>query len=295
MSVSILWAAFDDVEVERVWTEVPVGKLIVYLQGDDFLLSRLKEGIPKEKALAAHSRLYPDQLEVAKKIARSFGKDAMLKEVAPEAAIANLVTYEELLLLDGRLIFYFAYDIYAERLDNWCTAADALLYGHKGGCISMDVFISDQFRERIRSATFDSVKTALRTTSGKNERLGVYRDPFAKPDEDVEFFLEQFKYLTELFDFAEKNLLEVYVETRMESDFSDFGAVKHNLVTRFDRRFAGIDFPGEWEKFEISEREFHLIQEANRDTSKYKVRPPDIQSKPTGFLGKISKLLRRKQ
>ena len=296
MSVSILWAAFDDFEVERVWSQIPVGELLISLPGDEYFLSRLKEGVPKEKALAAHSRFYPDQLEAVKKIVQSFGKEATLKESAPEAARANLLTYEELLLLDDRFVFYFTYDIYAERLDNWCTAADSLLYGRKGGCTSMDVFISDQFRSRIKSATFDSLKTALRTTFSKNERIGAYRDPFAKPDEDVEYFLENFGYLTELFDFAEIKSLEIYVETSMESNFSDFGAGRHNLVTRFDRRFDNVNFPSEWKIFEVSEWKFRLMQKVGKDTSKYKIKPSEPQQpKATGLLNRINNLLRRKQ
>ena len=296
MSVSILWAAFDDTEVERTWVEVPLGNLLAYLVNDEFFLDRLRPTVSKEQVLGNHRCFNVSELAVIEQLAESFGKNITLKGITPEAANTGGVTYESLLILDNRLIDYFTYDTYAERLDNWCTAADAILHGQIDSITSIDVFISEKFRNTIRTATFDSVKKALGTMFGNNQLSGTYQSLLVKSDEDVEYFLEQFRYLTELFGFAEEHSLEVYVETSMEPDFSDFGGGKHNLVTRFKRRFAGIKFPPEWQKFEISEQELHLMQNMGNDTSKYKIKPAEPQEiNAAGLLNRISKLLRRKQ
>jgi len=110
MGVDISWQAFDDGEVERMWSEYPLGELISLVEDDKLFWQRRKDFVHEETLSKRKKRAWQAKqlLPKLKRISRAANISANLVWNV-ENGLADHFPQLDLLELDSQLISYFTY------------------------------------------------------------------------------------------------------------------------------------------------------------------------------------------
>lgn len=257
MGVDISWQAFDDEEVELMWSEYPLGELISLAEGDKLFQQRHKSFVP-EKTLNERKK----HKWVAKGLLLSLNE---ISKVADDNGslfwnvkngLVDHVSQSDLLELDQELINYFTYLEAGNRFSVYADATTAM-YEAKGMEFHEDDLLFESMTPKWLSVMRETQADILTDWMARNHlgKKSVRFPPITEMKEIkelAELTLQDINELVGLFDFAEKHGLPVYVSVGELSYELGSGIGEQNLVFRFQKRFCGYAFPSHWQEYSIS-------------------------------------------
>ncbi|MFH1421796.1 MAG: hypothetical protein ABIH42_03665, partial [Planctomycetota bacterium] len=148
MGVDISWQAFDNVEVERIWNEIPLGELISLLEEDKLFRQRKKDILPEEILNKQHRNIwsYKYAEEILKSIATAGHKDKSLFWIISNY-LPETISQKSLLRLDDNFIQYFTYADCGGKLWTYCFATQAM-YKTRGLQFDENILLQESINEQ---------------------------------------------------------------------------------------------------------------------------------------------------
>lgn len=253
MGVDIFWRAFDDEEVERMWSEYPLGELISLVEGDKLFRQKDKGFLPEETVYRQEESLQ------AKILSRQ------LKEVITNADLDNTIEWNvkngladhvsqaDILDLDHGFIVYFTYADFGARYEAISDATSAV-YKTQGMNFDENSLLEESMTSQWLSIMRGiDVKTLsdgfLQEFRRKHPSLFFKKAYMDEHRQAAKWIHEDLQYIIKVFDIADEYSLQVYSEVDHGNYEYARGVGKYNLVARFQKRFLGVSFPPNWVKY----------------------------------------------